>query len=347
MSVRMMHVSRQEVFVNIRKQLYLAGLLAIVALFAAGLGAQRSQAPFASAEVQFTDVSARGMHIVPASCPSDQHYIGECGPATCTPPYTGVYPNCVYVPPGTGGPGEGGGGGAPPSVSGNTCVIVLSPSTITLGGSSAMSWNSNYAVFGIPFSMSGSITPAPGAVAASGATTVSPSVSTTYTGTFTPAGEGRLLGDKGSSWFTSVTCSARLTVLPANEVPGSCSVYNFCRGSDVYQRTASCTDRFVRSCAFGCANGVCLGAPAPTGFLRAQPSLVRSGDTTTVEWSATQVSSCTVTGTNGDSWSGRSGTQTSGDITSRTTYTLSCIGLDESVLEMTAVVNVTPIFDEQ
>jgi hypothetical protein len=335
----------QTIRPRVRARLYLIVLLALAAVCIAGLSIRSTSEPFASAEVEFTDASARGMQIVPASCPSDQHYIGECGPATCTPPYTGTYPNCVYTPPGTGGPG--GGGGGIPGVSGNACVIVLSPSTITLGGSSAMSWNSNYAVFGIPFSMSGSITPTPGAVAASGATTVSPSVSTTYTGTFTPAGEGRLLGDKGSSWFTPVTCSARLTVLPANEVPGSCSVYNFCRGSDVYQRTASCTDQFVRSCAFGCANGVCLGAPAPTGFLRAQPSLVRSGDTTTVEWSATQVSSCTVTGTNGDSWSGRSGTQTSGDITSRTTYTLSCIGLDESVLEMTAVVNVTPIFDEQ
>jgi hypothetical protein len=342
-----MHSSRaQTIGSRISAHVYLIVLLALVAVFVAGLSIHSSSEPFASAEVQFTDASVRGMHIVPASCPSDEHYVGECAPPVCNPPYYGTYPNCVYVPPGTGGPGSVGGGG-PPGVSGNACVIVLSPSTITLGGSSAMSWNSNYAVFGIPFSMSGSITPTPGAVAASGATTVSPSVSTTYTGTFTPAGEGRLLGDKGSSWFTPVTCSARLTVLPANEVPGSCSVYNFCRGSDVYQRTASCTDQFVRSCAFGCANGVCLGAPAPTGFLRAQPSLVRSGDTTTVEWSATHVRSCTVTGSNGDSWSGRSGTQTSGDITSRTTYTLSCIGLDESVLEMTAVVNVTPIFDEQ
>ncbi len=330
---------------HIRARLYLVVLLALTAMLVAGLSAHNTSETFASAEVEFTDISARGMHIVPASCPSDQHYVGECGPATCTPPYTGTYPNCVYVPPGTGGPG--GGGGGIPGVSGNACVIVLSPSTITLGGSSAMSWNSSYSVFGIPFAMSGTISPTPGAVAASGATTVSPSVSTTYIGTFTSTGEGRLLGDKGSGWFSPVTCSARLTVIPANEVPGSCSVYNFCRGSDVYQRTASCTDQFVRSCAFGCANGVCLGAPAPTGFLRAQPSLVRQGDTTTVEWGATQVSSCTVTGTNGDSWSGKSGTQTSRDITSRTTYTLSCIGLDESVLEMTAVVNVTPIFDEQ
>ncbi|MHB1086767.1 MAG: hypothetical protein ACYCZ0_03400 [Minisyncoccota bacterium] len=338
----MMHVSRREIFVNIRKQLYLAALLAVVALFAAGLDTQQSRAPFASAEVEFTDASAGGMQIVPASCPSDEHYVGECSPPACNPPYYGTYPNCVYVPPGTERPG--GPDGSPPSVSGNACVIVLSPSTIALGGSSVMSWNSSYSVFGIPFSMSGTITPTPGTVSGSGATTVSPSVSTTYTGTFTSK-EG--IGTKASNWFTPVTCSARLTVLPADEVPGSCSVYNFCRGSDVYQRTASCTDQFVRSCAFGCANGVCLGAPAPTGFLRAKPSLVRSGDTTTVEWSATQVSSCTVTGTNGDSWSGKSGTQTSGDITSKTTYTLSCIGLDESILEMTAVVNVTPIFDEQ
>lgn len=38
-----------------------------------------SDHPFTSVEVKFTDASPHGVAIVPASCPSDPHYPGECG----------------------------------------------------------------------------------------------------------------------------------------------------------------------------------------------------------------------------------------------------------------------------
>lgn len=302
----------------------LAALLfvAILALFTLSFSASPLSAPFVSSELEFTDTSRGGLEILPASCASSPHYAGECG---------------------TGGSG-GTGGGTPPTVSGNACVIGLSPSAIIRGGSSILSWNSSYQVLGIPYSVAGTISPAPGAVAQSGVLSVSPTVSTTYSGTFTPTGS---LTGIPEEWLTPVTCSAYITVYQGDPGPTSCSAQNFCVGADVYQQSTSCTNTLVQTCTYGCSNGVCLGAPAPTGFLRVRPALVRSGEPTTVEWSASQVSSCTTTGTNGDSWTGASGSQASSNITSQVTYTLSCVGLDSSTIERTAVVNITPIFDEQ
>lgn len=289
--------------------------------YISGSGAGR---PFVSTEMQFSDGSSSGLSIVPASCPSSPHYAGECGVG-----------------------GGGYGGGSTPTISGNACVIGFSPSTIMVGGSSLMAWNSDYRIFNIPFSLSGVISPGPGSVAGSGITTVSPSVSTTYTGTFTPTGS---LDGIPSNWLTPVTCSSLITVLQSNPGPTNCSVQNFCVGASVYRQNADCTNTLVQTCTYGCSNGVCLGAPSPTAFIRLRPSLVRSGEATTVEWSASQVSSCTVTEDNpaiSDSWSGSSGSQTSSGITSRTTYTLSCTGLDASSISRTAEVNISPVPDEQ
>jgi hypothetical protein len=90
---------RASVLSGVRKHLYAIGILAAAALLVAGIATQQSRTSFVSAEVQFTDISARGMHIVPASCPSDMHYVGECGPTPCPPPYVGTQPNCVIPPP--------------------------------------------------------------------------------------------------------------------------------------------------------------------------------------------------------------------------------------------------------
>lgn len=81
--------------------------------------------------------------------------------------------------------------------------------------------------------------------------------------------------------------------------------------------------------------------------LEARPTLVRSGDTSTVTWSATGVVSCTVTGTNGDSWTGPVGTHGTLPIMAQTVYTLSCQLDDGETLASTATVNVTPQFEEQ
>ncbi len=288
--------------------------------------------PFESSELAFTDRSPAGLSIVPASCPSNPHYAGECG-------VDGSGPG----PAGSGSPGS-----TPPSVSsGNACVIGLSPSTVVVGGSAVLSWSSNYQIFGIPFPVAGTISPSPGAVAASGVTTVAPPGSVNYTGTFTPTGS---LNGIPQNWLTPVTCSSLLTVLPGTPGVAQCAQQNFCVGQDIYQQSTSCTNTFIQRCPYGCANGVCLGPQPPVGFIRVRPSLLRTGDSTIVEWSASNVSSCVVAENNpliNDSWTGADGVQASSPISGQTVYTLSCAGLDGSTLGRSATVNITPTFDEQ
>lgn len=83
--------------------------------------------------------------------------------------------------------------------------------------------------------------------------------------------------------------------------------------------------------------------------LRALPSLVRSGQTTKVHWSSQNMTSCAVTGTNGDSWSGLNSPvsgEVSGAIQSLVTYTLTCQARG-STFTKTATVNVLPSWVEK
>ncbi|MBI4080090.1 hypothetical protein HY414_02610, partial [Candidatus Kaiserbacteria bacterium] len=88
----------------------------------------------------------------------------------------------------------------------------------------------------------------------------------------------------------------------------------------------------------------------PNLTIRAIPSLVRSGETTNLHWSASNVTSCSVQGENGDQFSGTISPepegQTSSPITEQTTYTLSCEDEDGNTLTQSATVNVNPIWSE-
>jgi hypothetical protein len=89
--------------------------------------------------------------------------------------------------------------------------------------------------------------------------------------------------------------------------------------------------------------------PSPILDLRVIPSLVRSGNTTKVNWSAQNVQSCTVTAPNGDTWSGLQsaiGGETSSPITAETRYTLSCTDLNGTTHTKTATVRIIPTFQE-
>lgn len=105
------------------------------------------------------------------------------------------------------------------------------------------------------------------------------------------------------------------------------------------------------------AGGSGGGGGAPALTIRAIPSIVRSGSATTVSWSAANVVSCHVSGTNGDGadsdtdpdspWRGAvsTGVPTSA-ISSQTTYTLSCVDGDDNTLTQSATVNILPVFQE-
>jgi tetratricopeptide (TPR) repeat protein len=76
------------------------------------------------------------------------------------------------------------------------------------------------------------------------------------------------------------------------------------------------------------------------------PSLVRSGQRTVVRWNSMEMSSCTVTGTNGDSWTGLAGEEVTRPITLRVTYTLSCTAFDGRTMTDTAIVGLAPVMCE-
>jgi hypothetical protein len=89
--------------------------------------------------------------------------------------------------------------------------------------------------------------------------------------------------------------------------------------------------------------------PAPGLELRALPSLVAKRGTTKVNWSATNVASCTVTAPNGDLWNTINsivGGNTSKPITAATTYTLKCLDLTGATKTKTATVKILPTFQE-
>ena len=90
----------------------------------------------------------------------------------------------------------------------------------------------------------------------------------------------------------------------------------------------------------------------PAGDIVAVPSLVDTGRTSNISWSASGVSACTISGTNGDGWScsaagcNATTTKTSSAIKGQTVYTLSCMGNDGSQLTDSATVSIVPNFCE-
>lgn len=83
----------------------------------------------------------------------------------------------------------------------------------------------------------------------------------------------------------------------------------------------------------------------PTGFF----ALRRRDNTTKVNWSASNVTSCRVSAQNGDAWTGISspvGGNISKPITAATIYTLKCIDLQNRTLTKTATVRILPTFQE-
>jgi|GEM_PF-1506282 len=390
-------------------------LTAVVALGALAilLSGVDGRVPVASSETKFFELSAAGLQIVPASCPSSPHYSGACS-------------------------------GVPsPSV----CSIVSNPSTITSGQSSTIGWNSNA---GGMFSSGVTyvINPTIGSVGSSGTRAVSPTQTTQYTFTVTTPATRRTaeatyncqttvsvnappsVCPAGQTWNgTQCVCPAGLTwngtqcvgtpscpagqtwngtqcVCPAGQTwngtqcvadggscpigytrngagncvytgcpsgyilvngqcvlePQQCTPMNFCAGPDIngdgvgdeiWRRDAQCTEsRVNESCPFGCSGGGCLPAPPGQGNITAQPSLVRSGERSTITWSTNEMEpgSCTVSEDNpeiSDSRSGQnSGTFLSSSIRQQTTYTLRCTSLDGTTFTDSARVNVIPSWEE-
>ncbi len=158
------HTAKSRTWHLVRRQLaVVAGLSIFAFALFVGVNSFDARQTNLSPEVKFTDVSANGMQIVPASCPSSPHYAGEC----------------------------------------SACTISASPSTILEGQSTTLTWATP--VLDPIYTASGSISPTVGAVAGSGSTAVTPSVTTTYTysGTY-------YFG--GAPTASTYTCATTVTV---------------------------------------------------------------------------------------------------------------------------------------
>jgi hypothetical protein len=132
--------------------------------------------------------------------------------------------------------------------------------------------------------------------------------------------------------------------------------YN-CAASVQRHQDANCADTVVQTCPYQCAAGACITPLPPafnaadglSGHLQVVPMLLPKGLSTTVYWNVANVESCTVTGSNGDSWTGASGQETSAPLLSQTIYTLHCTALPTAsppAVDETATVNLVPIFQE-
>jgi hypothetical protein len=218
------------------------------------------------------------------------------------------------------------------AVANPSCTLSLSPTSVTQGNSSTLSYSSSNAS---SFSISsvGSETPN-----TTGSTSVHPSVSTIYTGSATAGG-------------VTNQCSATLAV--------SCTQSWSCSGQTIVQTNTNCSTTNLSTCVapqYCQADSSSCLAPAITenpsgnltGNLQVIPNIVSSGETTKVYWNVSNAQSCTVTGTNGDHWSTASGAQTTQVITGPVTYTLQCTAYNPNPnLSETQSVSVTPKFLEQ
>lgn len=148
-----------------------------------------------------------------------------------------------------------------------------------------------------------------------------------------------------------------------------CNPTYSCSGNTIMYQGTDCNWKTVKVCPAPsyCVNGdsECTNPPPAEehdGDLRADPRVVAEGTQTFVHWDMTNVTSCTVSGTNGDSWtvngtaangwvstSGSTGKQSS-PISQKTTYTMVCHaldGVDPSSLTESVDVIITPVFQEK
>jgi hypothetical protein len=143
------------------------------------------------------------------------------------------------------------------------------------------------------------------------------------------------------------SCPLNYTGTPPNCTPIACVPTNICNGNNVVN---SCTGALIQSCAYSCASGACIVPPPSVVSWTVAPLIVNQGTPTNVSWEVANVSSCSVSGTNGDSWTGLTGTKVSGAINAQTVFTLTCTALSGSGapnVTRTATVNIVPVFQEK
>jgi hypothetical protein len=222
-----------------------------------------------------------------------------------------------------------------------TISLHASPSTITAGSSSTLTWSATNAT---SCAASGGWS---GNLAVSGSqSTGELDASATFTITCTGAG-----GNASQSARVSVTQAlptVNLSASPSTVASGSSATLTW-TSTNVTSCTASggwsggkpingststgnltSNQSYTLTCTGPGGSAaqsatVTVSTPAPTVTLSAGPSAVTSGSSSTLTWSAADATSCTASG----SWSGGrpiSGSQSTGALTADASYTLTCTG---------------------
>jgi len=229
------------------------------------------------------------------------------------------------------------------SISGPTSGIEDVSYTFTFTGTDPESDTLRYGIDWNPSTGIDEWVPASGYVSSGTARTSSHTWSVPGTFTFRALAEDSRGAQSG--WKThTITLSA--ACIPINGCADDGNVRN------------SCTGALVQSCSYGCELSECLPPPEPTpsdgGEFIAVPGIVQEGGASSLSWNITDTESCTVTENNpdiDDTWTGTTGERTTSALFQRTTYTLSCDGLDADSVEddytAPAVVIVVPVFIEQ
>lgn len=109
--------------------------------------------------------------------------------------------------------------------------------------------------------------------------------------------------------------------------------------------TPSTTTIYTLVCSNGGQSTTKVTVSSASLTVTANPALVRSGNTSVISWSASNVTSCTMNGP-GISASGVTGSATTPAITAQSTYTLSCVVTGLGTVSRSVTVGLVPKFEE-
>lgn len=220
--------------------------------------------------------------------------------------------------------------GLPPTV-----ALSASPTSITNGNSSTLTWSSSNATSctGTGFTTGGAV---------SGSVTVSPSTTTNYGLSCTGSG-GTNTGSATVTVTPAPTPTASLTASPSSMGAGGAGTVTWssanttsCTGTNFSTGGATSGSVLVSPLTTTTYSMTCTGlggsvtktdsitiVPAATASLTASPTSITSGGSSTLTWSSTNASSCTGSGF-------ATGSATSGSVavtpTVDTTYSVTCTG---------------------
>ncbi len=158
---------------------------------------------------------------------------------------------------------------------------------------------------------------------------------------------------------TGNVCSATVPANPSGQIsiPTACGVdavgFLGCNGQYNITNYPFCTttenpkgDGEVTWVTITDNSGNGIGVSGIFSDIFAVPALVSSGNSTVIRWLSTETASCTVTSTNGDTWSGTIGEEVTTAITGETTYTVTCEGYDQSSISDSVIVDIVPNWEE-